>query len=190
MKFFDLATEFLSGEWLLTRTDLPNGGTVVLLRSVMTSLLIIAMTVAFRNVVDPTRTWQFDLVELQKQIIQMLPWFGAIFAAVYVAFYSRFAAQWTYLANVYNQIKAVETVSFTCADALAEWKAGFLEDAQDLHLVRKPIFAGVIRAWSKEETVKAKFLEHTPGGEARFEELVNTVQAAFDFQASRYNETQ
>lgn len=70
-----------------------------------------------------------------------LPWLGATIAASYAASYSRFASQWVYLAELYNQIKAAELSIpevLTPAQVLvfAEWKAGFLEDCETLHLAR------------------------------------------------------
>jgi hypothetical protein len=36
----------------------------------------------------------------------------------------------------------------SCAvEKLNGWKAGFIEDAETLHLVTKPLFAGVIHTW-------------------------------------------
>jgi hypothetical protein len=49
---------------------------------------------------------------------------------------------------------------------LAEWKAGFIEDAQDLHLALKPLFASVIRAWGSEAEVKGSLRDVRSGWSA------------------------
>jgi hypothetical protein len=57
--------------------------------------------------------------------------------------YARFSSQWSYLAGVYNQIKAAECRTGFQETVLAQWKAGFIEDAADLHLLRKAMFASI-----------------------------------------------
>jgi hypothetical protein len=84
-----------------------------------------------------------------------------------------------YLAGVYNQIKATEAPERTSFDALTEWKAGFLEDADELHLAAKPLFGSVIRAWGKDPNVRKHFVEHAAGGEARFNRLLHRFDAAY-----------
>ena len=90
-----------------------------------------------------------------------------IYAAVYTSYYARFVSQWSYISNLYNQIKNADislcmscgqncdcnqhvqlTNCKSCAvEKLNGWKAGFIEDAETLHLVTKPLFAGVIHTW-------------------------------------------
>jgi len=95
-------------------------------------------------------------------VSKSIPTFGAIFAACYVALYSRFSSQWTYLANVYNQIKAAETSAETDKKILiAEWKAGFIEDALTLHLAYKPIFSATINVWGRDESVAEAFEKYS-----------------------------
>ncbi|VDO51962.1 unnamed protein product [Brugia timori] len=106
-----------------------------------------------------------------------------IFGATYAALYARFASQWGYIANLYNQIKQSEVdaagsaqaaapatsisgtaVSPSPSDAalvLAQWKAGFIEDALALHMASKPSIAGVIGAWFKDQYVKDAFMNST-----------------------------
>ncbi len=62
-------------------------------------------------------------VDLGTRAVELLPWLGALFGAVYAGLYARFASQWLYLANTYNQIKAAECRSESSARPLAEWKA-------------------------------------------------------------------
>ncbi len=106
----------------------------------------------------------------------------SVFAGTYAAFYARFASQWGYLADLYNQIKskqidvalqgkcvdlqalrdevvqnpAREPTTFFCNAAylLAQWKVGFIEDAIALHLAEKPLFASVISNWKSDDVVK------------------------------------
>ncbi len=171
--------KFLTSEWLLERDNLPNGGSVILLRAFLASLYIFFGVLAFRNGLDPERSWTFDLDELLAQVIATPHWFGAIFAASYAGLYARFASQWKYLAHVYNQIKAAQLANGSPVDALAEWKAGFLEDADVLHLATKPIFASIIKEWGQDPQVEKEFIEHTPGGEKRFHDLMRRVNSAY-----------
>ena len=80
---------------------------------------------------------------------------------MYAALYSRFASQWTYLAGVYNQIKMAESRTDRDPRKIAEWKAGFIVDAEELHLVRKPLFAEVVRAWRKDAAVEDAYQART-----------------------------
>lgn len=169
----------LSSEWFLTRLRLPNGGSIVFLRSVLTSLYVYFIVLGLRNLLDPTTTWEFSPFALRAQVRETLHWLGPIFAATYAALYSRFAAQWLYIAHTYNQIKAAECRGGCNPDALADWKAGFLEDAEELHLATKPLFASVIREWGKEKGVKDKYADYAPGGEQRFLALMERVEAVW-----------
>ncbi|GAF89619.1 unnamed protein product, partial [marine sediment metagenome] len=154
----------LSFECLLTKLKLPNGGSVIVLRALLTAAWLYATALVLRNLLDPSRTWEFNPLELRNQLLQTGAWFGAIFAAFYTALYARFASQWTYLANLYNQIKGAESRAWEKGSnvdhnpALAAWKAGFIEDAEELHLATKPLFASVIRVWACQENVKQAFI--------------------------------
>jgi len=168
-----------SSEWVLTGLRWPNGSEAILLRSVISSILLFMLVLLTLNVIDPSRTWQPSFAELRIQVSGRTGWLGMIFAAVYTALYAKFSSQWTYLANLYNQIKQVETsTQFADPDALAEWKAGFIEDAENLHLACKGSFVSVIKAWTSEESVKEKYVKHTPGGEERFGLLVGQVESS------------
>jgi hypothetical protein len=105
-------------------------------------------------------------------------WAAVVFGSVYTALYARFSAQWRYLADVYNKIKEAEVKYAASEEArlyLAQWKAGFAEDAQELHLATKKIFAQVIRNWLQEPEVRKAFVQYTTGGQARYVELMKTV---------------
>jgi hypothetical protein len=123
-------------------------------------------------------TWREARAELNELPLGAV--FGALFAAVYAGLYARFSSQWSYLANVYNQIKAAESRGGCDASRLAEWKAGFIEDAQDLHLALKPLFASVIRAWGSEAEVKGSFETYAPGGALRLAKLMSRVELAWE----------
>jgi hypothetical protein len=139
----------LSCEWLLFRCR--NGGAVIGFRSAVVSAFIFGLALGMAKVCD----W----CGVPTESLQPIQWFGAIFAATYFAFYSRFASQWAYLAGVYNQIKEAEC---NCRDrltneALAEWKAAFITDCHALHLAGKPDFAATIRYWALDDLVREKF---------------------------------
>jgi len=125
------AVVVLSSEWVLTKWRIPNGGAAVLFRALISGVIIFSLVLVFLNVSDPMRTWQFSSQELRTQIIEKFPWFAAIFAGIYTALYARFSSQWSYLANLYNSIKQVE-INAADKEVLAEWKAGFMEDAETL----------------------------------------------------------
>lgn len=158
-KFWGRIVEILSGERLLNSH--ANGGGVILVRSALSSSVLYLVVLSALSLLD-------DGIDVNKRIVDTLPWFGAMFAAIYASLYARFASQWTYLANLYNQIKQTELELAkdsvnpgTTNEKLAEWKAAFIEDAQNLHLVRKPIYASVIRSWSQIDKVKQACLRTT-----------------------------
>lgn len=129
-----------TGEFMLTKFRWSNGSSAITFRSVWTSVVIYLFFLGFTDWLDPSRRWAFDRLRFQDQLRNNLPYLGAIFAGVYAALYSRFSSQWEYLANVYNQIKAVEceqAESLKAQKPLSEWKAGFIEDAVSLHLASK-----------------------------------------------------
>jgi hypothetical protein len=180
--------EIVSFEFFLTRLHLSNGGGVILARSLLSGLVVYFVVLGFRNFVDPARSWNFNLVELRAQVLDTMGWFGAVFAFIYAALYARFASQWTYLANVYNQIKASECRSECGVEPLAEWKAGFIEDAEELHLASKPLFASIIHAWAGDRDVKLAFIASAPGGAPRFETLMHRIKSVYEQTAYRAGE--
>ncbi|HEX2451656.1 MAG TPA: hypothetical protein VHJ69_10965 [Gemmatimonadales bacterium] len=112
-------------------------------------------------------------------------WLGGILAAVYAALYARFAAQWTHLAGLYNQIKAAEVRAAESdtektKQALANWKAGFIEDADALHLATKPMFAVIIRHWLAEEVVRSEYLAYGLYGQQRLPQLEKDIARVLD----------
>jgi hypothetical protein len=70
--------------------------------------------------------------------------------------------------------------------ALRLWQAGFIEDAEDLHLAGKPMFASVIRSMLAKPETRGFFISHAPGGAERLTKLEQTVEKAL--QASIRNQ--
>jgi len=180
-------------EWILrTPARRSNGGDVILARSFLTTAVAFLFVLGLENFLDTHRTWQFTMDELRKQMVDKLPWFGAIFAAIYAALYTRFSSQWTYLANVYNQIKAAEVKAASPKKAseaqttLAEWKAGFIEDAENLHLATKESVAPIIYQWFNDDAVATAYKETVPGGIERYRRLLNTITRVTHRIATRH----
>lgn len=72
-------------------------------------------------------------------------------------------------------------------ECIADLKAAFIEDAEELHLARKPIFASTIWAWAKDETVRNRFAENSPGGKNRLEVLLTSVELVHAETERRYS---
>ena len=176
---------FISSEWILTKLDIPNGGAVIFFRSLMSSIFIFLLVLGFLNVIDPTKSWAFSMNELRVEIIDKFTWFGAIFAAMYTGLYARFASQWSYLAGLYNSIKETEAKS-PDGQVIAQWKAGFLEDADNLHIACKGTFVTTIKAWGEYEDVKREFISNSPGGEKRFNRLMRRVNESIRIVEKKY----
>lgn len=175
---------YLSLEFLLARR--ANGGGVILARSLTMSIQAYALALLVKESLAPNATLVFSLEALKAAIVETIPWYGAIFAGAYAALYSRFSAQWTYLADLYNQIMAVQCSGASDAEAVVLWKAAFMEDADDLHLATKPMFASVINAMLAEKPVREAFVAHAPGHEARLKSLEVRVKAALKKTHERY----
>lgn len=182
-----------SFEWFLTPTR-PNGGDIVLARSLAIAILLCAVTLVLRNAVDPDLRGPVTWRGAGRQLIEIAPWFAGAAGAVYAALYARFSSQWGYLAALYNQIKQAE-IELTYANGpnveaakkkLAQWKAGYIEDAQDLHLHTKGNIAGVILFWGQDSEVTCAFTKWTPGGVRRWEQIQEEVQAAYANAAAKY----
>jgi hypothetical protein len=120
-----------------------------------------------RRLLVPARISEFSWTKLGKQTLVHITWIGAIFATVYALLYARFASQWTYLAGLYNQLKAAQTRPDADKAVIAEWRAAFFEDCDELHLLRKPMFASIVDNLVNSEDddkkkVKELFESHTP----------------------------
>jgi hypothetical protein len=143
----------ITGEFLLRW--FPNCGPLIVARTLFASTLLFLAALGVTNAINPSRSWCPSWYQARLDVLAHASWFGALCAGMYVALYTRFASQWQYLAGLYNQIKQAETTNKADADALAQWKAGFIEDAQELHLARKPLFAVTIKHWCSDPKVCA-----------------------------------
>jgi hypothetical protein len=107
---------------------------------------------------------------------------GAIFAGVYAALYSRFVSQWNYLASFYNQLMhtlVTHTREGRDEEQLIQWKASFVEDAYELHLACKPIFAPMVKSLLEDSDVRAAFRDSTSGGSKKLEVLDALIKGSF-----------
>lgn len=178
-RFVDGVLYLGSGEFLLD--ERPNGGTVIFLRAVITATVIYALALAIRARLAPEATWCPSGSAARVLIHDTVGWFGAIFAATYAALYARFASQWAYLANLYNEIKSAE-VRMASGEgpkkALAAWKAGFIEDAEEVHLHTKAVHAAVIVNWLEDPAIREAYEKDVPGSTARLERVEAQARAA------------
>jgi hypothetical protein len=163
--------EGLTGEWMFW-CGRPNGGGVIFFRSVWISVILYVIGLALRSFFKAgcaTRGCNLDWCALlDDDHAETVPWLGAIFAAVWAALYARFSSQWSYLAGVYNTLRQtlvglkdldhLRTVSDGRANQLDLWRAGFVEDALDVHLATKSIFGPFIL-----RTIWGKYADRVPG---------------------------
>jgi hypothetical protein len=178
-------TNVVSGEFILM-SGVPNGGTMILVRSVWVATVLYGFALLLHSGSYAEWTWEFwtwprhlDLGQLKREIADHVPWLGAIFAGVYVALYARFSSQWDYLAGVYNQLKAAQaSLHPSTNDLIHEWKAGFAEDAEDLHLAVKPMFRMAVWCWLRDPDVARKYDLYTVGGPKRRRRLERRLKRA------------
>ena len=194
---FDLA----SGETLIARLKpQENGGEIIFARAVWVAVVVTLLSEALAGIARLIRLAcepfpVFPPVPLTAAgcVLGLLAWlrsltetngsfFLTVFAGCYAAFYARFASQWTYLADLYNQINAKEIdiagaphcqaltdrdsalaaidagatsgLQFNQAYLLGQWKCGFIEDAFTIHLAKKKLFASVIVNWAKDDVTR------------------------------------
>lgn len=189
---------YLSGESMLNNQ--PNGGNVIFLRAVFVAAWTFAVALVLYNIFDPNRTcvfrWSrecvFNFEEMLDQIVKNFGWFVTVFAAAYVALYARFASQWTYLANLYNNINYADARTAhdwshrKRLEAMASWKAAFLEDADTLHLATKGLFVAAVKRWGEDQAVKEQFIKNTYRGEQRFTKLMKNVEDSYKRHEDKY----
>lgn len=153
----------------------------MIVRALWVTAYLVVTTLLLKNLSDECRGWTFSFSVLVNDLRELSGWIVAAFGAIYLAFYSRFSAQWSYLANMYNQIKQAEVTRsdfLNTAEQLAQWKAGFIEDALELHLASKPSIAGIICAWSQDPKIEAAFVQFTLAGKARWAHVLNLANSA------------
>jgi hypothetical protein len=153
-----------------------NGGGVIFWRSVwITVLFLLPLGLWLQSVAKAgcpkCHPAPGVLLEIAKTT-DTVPWLGAIFAAVWAALYARFASQWTYLAGVYNQMREAQATRLRelqpdANEHLLLWRAGFVEDALDLHLATKPIFGTFIQRLLQYPEIVARFDEYSDGGQQK-----------------------
>ena len=190
----------LSGEfWLTCFANHRNSGGMIFARAVWVSVLCTLAIVLGRLLcvandgwctpgrVSPLPNSSCDWIGFARhEVGHIFNAYGSVllaaFAGSYTALYARFASQWEYLADLYNQIKAKQ-IDVAVSDVrdelhalrqkvienpnqppddhfcnaaylLAQWKAGFIEDAEKLHLAEKPPFAAVVSNWKSDAVVQ------------------------------------
>jgi hypothetical protein len=161
--------------WWLTSGPITVANDIIILRTVQVTLMLYLIGLWLRLLFNAAWPWQFDSAALWHNLADTIPWFGAIFGAVYVALYAPFASQWSYLAGVYNQIRQtfVTQKDWYSGNAIHMelWNAGFIEDALDLHLATKPAFAPFLLRLLDDEGVREKFKQFAFDGEDRLDKL-------------------
>ncbi|MGE8493632.1 hypothetical protein [Comamonas sp.] len=173
-KFIDV----IDGQWMINIAK-TNGGDIVAFRSLWVGTLLIIATIGLQALIDPQLHGPISWKGFLSQLTDLGAISGAIYAGTYAAFYARFVSQWSYLANLYNQIKQAETAACAQSPALAQWKAGYIEDAETLHLMRKRSIAPVVRAWAEDDKVIQEYSRHTPGGLNRLSRIKAIVEKAY-----------
>jgi len=168
----------LSGEWMLGHLR-SNGGTVILMRTIFITIWVVCGAIGLIALCDPDRPGPMTWAGFWSQLEEIGGWIGPIFGGVYLALYARFSAQWTYIANLYNMIMQARANGGAYDDVRATWAAAFIEDADNLHLAMKSSVAPIIRAWKDDKDVQRCFVEHTPGGQDRWDYLMASVETVF-----------
>ena len=184
-RFAQFVVHYLSFEFYLSGQN-ANGGTVIFLRAISITATLLLITMCLHNLISPDLVYPIKLVNFRHQLIQLAPWGAALFAGCYVALYTRFSAQWSYLANLYNMIKQAEiSMKGTAAGQarddqekiLCEWKAGYIEDALELHLSSKSNVAAIIKSWGSSVEVEKEFRSNTFDGDKRWDDLMKNISA-------------
>jgi len=170
--------DVLSAEVLLK--FYPNGSTIILLRTCWIATLLYSLALLLHSLSYTTWPAPFDAAQLREDIGDTVPWLGGIAGGVYAALYARFSAQWSYLAEVYHQIKDAQVaIGKPNKEQKAQvdfWQAAFVEDAEDLHLVRKKMFAATAWIWLQDANVARTFHQSTVRGRNRLRDLLGTLE--------------
>lgn len=176
----------ISGEFLLDGQ--PNGGTAILLRSLFVSAWLYLLALGLNSFSRPGMAMGFSASQFWIEVHDTLPWLGAIFAGVYAALYARYSSQWSYLAALYNDQMAahlsLDVNNKAASLTYTKWQAAFIEDAVDLHLATKPMFAVAVSQMLEKDDVKAEFVRSTHGGAAKVEKLQQKLKAVLSGSAS------
>jgi hypothetical protein len=167
----------ISGEFLLKRR--PNGGDVVFVRAVITTAIVFLVAIALRSTLMVSGV---SLGAIRAETTNDIPWLGAIFGAAYFGFYARFSSQWAYLATLYNQLMASQVLApFGAEDkdrarTYVAWWAGFIEDAEDVHLALKKNYAAVIVGLIQDSRIRQAYVDTTVGGSRGLRDLERKLE--------------
>ena len=197
----------VSGEKILKNS--PNGGLVILARSVFISITAGVVVVALMEAIRPGHRWCTSIADARRAFSSNYAVFGTIFAGAYVSLYSRFSSQWAYLAELYNQLMHAQVelaargprpkVSDKSKRArglleaykkLDRWKVGFVSDAEDLHLLTKTSFVYIVDGflhdkYFKEEYTRVTASEQVNPLENDFIKLKSRVRSAIEKNEAR-----
>lgn len=166
---FQWIFDVLSGEILLRFAG--NGGLVIFVRSALVAFELCLVGLCVKSLiagVPDDGSWG---QAIERLAIEHFEWFGALFAGSYAALYTRYSSQWSYLADLYNQIMSVkcqmDEKARSSDDLLIKWQVGFIADAYTLHLYRKDIFASVIHSLLMDSRILKEFNETQDEKEAK-----------------------
>ena len=136
-----------SGEWLLRK---DNGGLKIATRTALVSAELYGAALVLSAATRPGAIWlTFDLKQMCTLVHETIPWLGAILGSTYLALYSRFASQWSYLSGLYNSIMSAEALQDANQKPLTEWKREFCTECELLHLSKREPFQSRIRHWQR-----------------------------------------
>jgi hypothetical protein len=172
--WFGKVLRFVTGESLLDRQS--NGSTVIVRRALRTTLFLYAPVLLLAAFLQTGFGSGPDWQVLREVARDTLPWAGAIFAGTYAALYARFSSQWSYLAATYNQFMQAQIESSSRQDSSAAelyiaWKAAILEDACELHLATKPMFAPLVAEFLADPDVVSAFRRNTVHAQRHLDRL-------------------
>ena len=192
MKAINWLLAFVTGEFLLNRY--PNGGTVVLLRTLITSVVLYSLAMLTKGVLITGWGIGIDWELARELVAETLPWAGAILGATYAAFYARFASQWSYLAGLYNQLMATQAQAPLDENeerrrVYTNWKAGIVEDAHVLHLAGKPMFAPMVAALLEDSDVVAAFCDSAVNAEKALGRLELVLTKSLGYPVTAHRDT-
>lgn len=154
-------SDFISGELVLN--FMPNGGVAILLRTIWISSLLYLSAIAIKSYCSGGVFLSLSLIQFKEVVSETLPWLGAILGGVYAALYTRFASQWAYIADLYNQ-QMSQAASLTKEQIdgpnYRGWQAAFVEDAICMHLATKDGFRNAISEMLQKDAIRTLLLEH------------------------------
>ena len=175
----DTFLEIVSGEFILR--FMPNGGKAILLRTIFVSALLYLMSIGLKSYVGESAILSFSLVQFQKEVAETIPWLGAILGGTYAALYSRFASQWSYLADLYNQQMSAAltlTEEEMSAGSYVNWQAAFVEDAVCMHLHMKAGFSNLVLDLLQDPKIKNVLIDQEHFGVKKYEKVLSQLKSA------------